>query len=347
MAWSTVCRPVDLGGLGISDLKRLIWSLRMRWVWLKKTEPHRPWASLPLQVPSQVQAFFSIALITEVGNGSRTLFWADRWIHGLCIADLAPNLLAAVSKRRIKIGTVQEGLSNNTWVTDLHGALSVVALVEFLQLWDVLSEFSLQPAAEDKHVWRFSSNGMYSAKSAYESLFLGAQTFGPAEIIWKTWAPAKCHFFMWLVAHNRCWTADRLAKRGLPKPEQCPLCDQEDEDINHLLTSCVFARQFWFLFLRQVGLHSLAPQPDDRSFVAWWERVSAATSGLVQRGLNSLIILGAWLIWKHRNRCVFDKASPNMTQMLILAGEERRLWALAGAKGISLLTAAMNLFQSA
>jgi hypothetical protein len=45
-------------------------------------------------------------------------------------------------------------------------------------------------------------------------------------------------FFIWLVAQNRCWTADRLAKRGLNHPNKCPLCDQNAESINHLLVSC-------------------------------------------------------------------------------------------------------------
>ncbi|TVU02493.1 hypothetical protein EJB05_52000, partial [Eragrostis curvula] len=34
---------------------------------------------------------------------------------------------------------------------------------------------------------------------------------------------------------------------------------------------------FWSIFLRQVGLHSLSPQPDD-SFDAWWEKANEATS---------------------------------------------------------------------
>ena len=42
VAWVKVCRPPELGGLGISDLKSLGWSLGMRWVWLQKIEPHRP-----------------------------------------------------------------------------------------------------------------------------------------------------------------------------------------------------------------------------------------------------------------------------------------------------------------
>jgi hypothetical protein len=43
VAWVKVCGPPELGGLGISDLKTLGWSLHMRWVWLQKTESHRPW----------------------------------------------------------------------------------------------------------------------------------------------------------------------------------------------------------------------------------------------------------------------------------------------------------------
>jgi len=144
------------------------------------------------------------------------------------------------------------------------------------------------------------------------------------------------------VAHNRCWTADRLARRGLPHPEKCPFCDQEEETINHLLVSCVFARQFWYYLLRQVGLHSLSPQPSDVSFDSWWDQASGATSGLIQKGLNSLIVLGAWTLWNHRNRCVFYGIIPILGGALILAGEERRLWSLAGAKGLSSLTAPLH-----
>jgi hypothetical protein len=48
VAWGTVCRPIELGGLGISSLKELAWSLRMRWLWLAKTDPTRPWTSISI-----------------------------------------------------------------------------------------------------------------------------------------------------------------------------------------------------------------------------------------------------------------------------------------------------------
>jgi hypothetical protein len=59
----------------------------------------------------------------------------------------------------------------------------------------------------------------------------------------------------------------------------------------------------------------------------------------MQKGLNSLIVLGAWTLWNHRNRCVFYGIVPSLGAALTLAGEERRLWSLAGAKGLSSLTA--------
>jgi hypothetical protein len=31
-----------------------------------------------------------------------------------------------------------------------------------------------------------------------------------------------------------------------------------------------------------------------------------------EKGLNSIIILGAWSVWNHRNRCVFDGAPPDL-----------------------------------
>jgi hypothetical protein len=53
------------------------------------------------------------------------------------------------------------------------------------------------------------------------------------------------------------------------------------------------------------------------------------------RGVNSLIALGAWIIWNHRNRIVFDGISPSVSVALCQAREDQQLWEMAGAKGLS------------
>jgi hypothetical protein len=59
VALGRVCRSIELGGLGVFSLKELSWALRMRWLWLAKTDLDKPWAFLPMQVPDKVKSFFS------------------------------------------------------------------------------------------------------------------------------------------------------------------------------------------------------------------------------------------------------------------------------------------------
>jgi hypothetical protein len=141
----------------------------------------------------------------------------------------------------------------------------------------------LQPDTSDNHFWRFSTSGCYSAKSGYEAFFQGSTHFDVADQIWKTRAPPKCAFFMWFVVLNRCWTADRLAKRNLPPPASRVLCDQE-ENINHILVGFVFVRQFWFFLLQRVGLSILAPQPAEASFDDWWRYAISLVPNTLKKG---------------------------------------------------------------
>ena len=96
VAWEKVMRPIDLGGLGIHNLEIMGWALQMRWLWIEKTRPDRPWAGLEVPVHPNSVAMFAISVVTTVGNGRNTLFWTDRWLHGCCLEDLAPNVLSCV-----------------------------------------------------------------------------------------------------------------------------------------------------------------------------------------------------------------------------------------------------------
>ncbi|WVZ92630.1 LOW QUALITY PROTEIN: hypothetical protein U9M48_038679, partial [Paspalum notatum var. saurae] len=226
-----VQRPLGLGGLGILDLEIMGWALRMRWLWLKKTQPDRAWADLDIQVHPNSMAMFHISISSIVGDGSNTFFWRDKWLHGKSLADLAPSLYSYVAKRGVKRRTGQDALDSNAWARDIREGLLAASLVEYLQLWDTLADFELHPGIEDQHIWTPSSIGEFSTQSAYHSFLVGAVGFEPWKENWKTWAPPRCKFFIWLAMLNRCWTADRLAHRGLEHPKRCPLCDQEEENI--------------------------------------------------------------------------------------------------------------------
>ncbi|GJN24158.1 hypothetical protein PR202_gb11881 [Eleusine coracana subsp. coracana] len=123
VAWGKVTRPTELRGLGISDIKNLSWALRVRWLWLHKTDPHRPWSMFQIQVPEQVRSFFSTAMASEVGDGTHTLFWEDRWLHGQRVIDIAPRLHAVVDRKVVKKHTVRKR-SLSTCGFRMHGQLT-------------------------------------------------------------------------------------------------------------------------------------------------------------------------------------------------------------------------------
>jgi hypothetical protein len=52
----------------------------------------------------------------------------------------------------------------------------------------------------------------------------------------------------------------------------------------------------------------------------------------LKKGVNTLIILGAWTIWKHRNACMFEGASLSVNTNLCELKDEHALWCMAGAK---------------
>jgi len=55
VAWPIVCRPTDLGGLGVLDLRFFGFALRLRWEWLSRAEPQRCWVSLPSRAERSVR----------------------------------------------------------------------------------------------------------------------------------------------------------------------------------------------------------------------------------------------------------------------------------------------------
>ena len=346
VAWEKVQRPLEYGGLGIHNLELLGCALRIRWLWAQKTNAERPWAGLPISVPLKARALFNIAVDAIVGNGEEILFWTDRWLDGHTLSEIAPNLFRNVPKRIAKSRTVAQALHNRSWVQDIKGPRTVEVLLEYFRIWDMVDGFVLQPESPDQYRWKFTQDGTYSSKSAYAAFFEGSIKFGPWRRIWKTWAPPRCKFFIWLVVHNRVWTADRLAKRNLPHPESCPLCDQVDETINHLLVGCVFARQVWTLVLEQIGLLLVAPQHNVSRFSRWWKRSIAAVPKEIRKGLNSLIILVAWEIWKHRNSCVFDNKRPNIQEVFRAISSEGELWCSAGASKLQELVLRSRPFET-
>jgi hypothetical protein len=135
-----------------------------------------------------------------------------------------PHLFSIISGRTKK-RTVFDGLTDMLWVSDIRGALTVPVLAEYLELWDLLTEVVLQPNVADTHIWRFAASGQYSAKSAYEAMSLWPSISSLGSGSGKAGHLASANFSYGWLRITKCWTADRLARKGLQHPESCLLCD--------------------------------------------------------------------------------------------------------------------------
>jgi hypothetical protein len=57
--------------------------------------------------------------------------------------DIALRLLLTVPKRIVSKRTVRETLTNRRWVFDIKGALTWGALVDYLHLWNAITDVVL------------------------------------------------------------------------------------------------------------------------------------------------------------------------------------------------------------
>lgn len=134
-------------------------------------------------------------------------------------------------------------------------------------------------------------------------------------------------YFTWLASRNRCWTSDRLARRDLPHQPTCPFCDQDVETINHILVSCAFARSVWQMALEALHKPQWMPAPD-AELIPWCN--SCTATDIKAKDRRTILSLGLWELWKHRNDIVFHGATPSATIVIANMEKEGRAWSAAG-----------------
>jgi hypothetical protein len=83
---------------------------------------------------------------------------------------------------------------------------------EFTLLFMALDSVVLSDQ-DDGISWRWTPNATYSVSSAYEVQFRGTYARFPASRVWKCIAEPKVKFFLWLILHDKVFTADNMLKK--------------------------------------------------------------------------------------------------------------------------------------
>jgi hypothetical protein len=224
VAWDTICRPTQFGGLGVKDLRLQGLALGVRWCWLRRTDPSRPWQGLPAINDSEANEVFQSLAKLFVGDGETTLFWRDSWINGRNVAEIAPEVAALVPTRRRNTRKVSDALHEDSWLSDVCGELSIEGWMQCTLLWEHLERVPRDESRPDRITWKGSALSLYTASATYNMLCQGMVTWSMAKPIWGSFAPLKCKIFGWLAIRRRLWTSDRRARHGLQdRPDPAPL----------------------------------------------------------------------------------------------------------------------------
>ncbi|KAB2599795.1 ribonuclease H protein [Pyrus ussuriensis x Pyrus communis] len=117
--------------------------------------------------------------------------------------------------------------------------------------------------------------------------------------IWKLETSPKIRTFMWRVLHRALATKLDLFKRRVAASPICPICEEQDELVEHMFFLCPWVEPLWF-------------------GVNWLHSLIVNNMGIKQdkTWLLSQVALTCWNIWKERCNAIFNQkiASPLRTQ---------------------------------
>lgn len=330
VSWKKLCRPTEFGGLGIPNLEFQGAALRVRWLWQQAKFPDKPWSNLPLPSDKLATAIFTASTEFVIGSGASISFWFSHWWQGTPLKELFPSLYMHSRGHRM---TLLAALTDNKWIAYIRANPTVPVLRDYLFVWAITSTINLSPNQQDDIRWKWTADGQYSARSAYQLLFQGLIRCNYDMLIWSSRTPPKCQMHAWLAIQGRCNTEDQLAKKGWPHNQTCALCLQQPETALHLYAQCSYSRTVWSLVFQKFDVQLNPPAATEPSLEDWWFHSVQQLPPRMRRKLNCLIICTWWQLWKERNARIFKhKASPP-TAILCLINEELRLWSNAGLVG--------------
>jgi hypothetical protein len=314
--WATVCRPKEVGGLGILNTKTMNIALMLRWIWrlyqneeglwvdllkakylgdhdlfspLVKTKGSQFWNSI-----QKLKWHFKLGARHKVRNGRRTYFWLDWWTGRGPLHQQFPKLFACCDNHFATVAAVR---SAEGWHIRFRRTFGLEETVEWENLCRI---FDLHPihTDEDQVTWALEPSGVYSTHSMYLRMSQGASVTYFKEV-WKTRVPPKIRVFLWQLIRGRLPSADQVARRNGPTDGSCALCG-ELEDGDHIFFRCHLARFLW------AGVRELLPCSWNPTGVGDFITIAQGLSVPLRRIAWFTFAALCWSLWNIRNKLAME-----------------------------------------
>jgi hypothetical protein len=158
------------------------------------------WSGSKLPCNNGDRALFRGCTKIQLGDGMRASFWHDGW------CDLAPLHLWATDLYNVatrKKRSVATETTNSRWIRSIAWLNTPAAIAVLADLGHCCCPDSIS--------WTLTSDGKYSASSAYHAQFMGSHTRFLAQ---TANAEPECKLFSWPALHGKLLIADMLAIRA-------------------------------------------------------------------------------------------------------------------------------------
>ena len=207
-----------------------------------------------------------------VGDGTRILFWHDRWVGDNTLKMLYPQLYVCSNDKDACISNVvcyQEGENNRIWnlrfYRDFHEREleDAISFLEFIQSWIPRGYGS------DTSHWCLNGNGKFDTQSYYNNIRGASASNFPWKGVWKVKIHKRVAFFVWTTVHGQILTLDNLRLRGRILVNRCCMCHCNEETVDHLLLHCPVAHSLWVYMLQIFGIQWVMPGSVESLVYCW------------------------------------------------------------------------------
>ena len=97
---------------------------------------------------------------------------------------------------------IREEIENGTWTRDLWRMSTEEEMAQYILLWEVVQDVQFSEVP-DEISWKWTTNGLYSSKSAYEIQYVGSYCNLNSSALWKAKYEGKHRFFGWLFVQSK------------------------------------------------------------------------------------------------------------------------------------------------
>ncbi|CAL2241387.1 unnamed protein product [Prunus armeniaca] len=290
--WDTICQPKSFGGLGIKKTHCMNQALL---------------AKIGCKIVQKDQGLWSQVLNGlkwRVSNGDNILFWKDNWagcgpLENFFTISLSDDLLE---------WTVSDFLTEQGWNTNwLLGCLplDVVQKIHCIHA-------GFNHTEVDSCIWQLTSNGEFSVKTTYRSLFTEETNHTwNWDTIWKPHVPSKIKTFVWLLFQGKLLTNVQRVRRNLASNPNCPCCNVSMESLDHLFRRCSHAARMW----NSIGIPNQIAYSFSLDFKDWlFINIKASFSCMQGIPWSSMFLASMWE-WLVANYSINSKTSKQIIKL--------------------------------